>query len=315
MTIPVNLTLIREDFQKPRALSELKASMLAAPTDYVMVVGKDDIVDVIGVLEEDIHYLASHVATRRAYRHARSVVAYDPILLVQFNYMGLPIFHQSMVPLFPEAAAEPWHTTLVRAQTQGASFSLVAGTHTIIEPWPRPVLSGAYSQYGFSFDPEAVMEAIPTILVQDINHRPFYSLRNPVAEAFTAFCHNCSEEFMDSLIASNVSVRVLAAPDYDQVRGASTEYVAWFDGILEPTGDRTLSQLRVGLEFPGVGVMCPYLLSDFSPATYRRSAFSTAGGIISGFYANAWMARTRELGPTPPTGGYINTQAILREVL
>jgi len=314
MTIPANLTLIREDFLKLGGLTELRVRMLAAPTDYVMVVGKDDVVDVSGVLDGDVHYLATHVTTRRAYRHPRPVVAYDPLLLTQFNYMGLPIFHQSVIPLFPDVAVEPWHTTLVRAQTQGSSFSLVAGTHTIVEPWPRPVLDGAYSQFGYSFDPAAIMEAVPTILVQDINHRPFYSLRDSRAEAISAFCHNCSEEFISSLSASNVLVQVLSVPNFDQVCSTQSEYVAWFDGILETASDDTLSQLRVGLEFPGVGLVSPFLLNDFSPATYRRTAFSSYGGIVSGFHPNAWMARTRDLGLTSPNEGFTNTQAILREI-
>ena len=313
--IPNNLTLIRDDLRKPGSLSDLKARMLASPTDYVMVVGSEDTVDITGILNNDIHYLATHVTTRRAYRYARPVLAYDPILLTQFNYLGMPILHQSMVPLFPGAAAEPWHTALVRAQTQGASFSLVAGNHTIVEPWPRPERGGAYAPYGYSSDPAAIMEAVPTILVEEINHRLYYSLLYPRAEAVTAFCHNCSDEFMISLAASNVTVQILPAPDYYRVRNASSSYVAWFDGIVETANDKTLTQLRVGLEFPGVTVVSPYLLSNFSPDTYRRAAFSTAGGLISGFYPNAWMARTCDLGPTPPTGGCINTQAILREIL
>lgn len=314
-SIPTNLTLIRNDFQKSESLTELKTRMLAALTPYVMVVGTNDIVDISGILTDKVHYLATHVATRRHYRHARPVLAYDPLLLTQFNYLGFPILHQSVVPLFPEVALEPWHMVMVRAQTQGASFSLVAGNHTIVEPWPRPERSGAYYEYGFSFDPAAIMEAIPTLLVEENNHRPFYSLRDPRADAITAFCYNCSAEFITSLVSLNVSIQVLEAPDYNRIRAAGTDYVAWFDGIAEAVSDKTLGQLRVGLEFSGITVVSPYLLGSFTPGTYRRSAFSTLGGIISGFYPRAWMARTRDLGISPPSNGCVNTQAILREIL
>lgn len=314
-TIPPNLTLIRENFQKPGSLAALKAAMLAAPTDYVMVVGKDDIVDISGVLEGEVHYLATHVATRRAYRHARPVLVYDPVLLTQMNYAGMPILHQSVVPLFPETAVEPWHTVMVRAQSQGASFSLVGGSHTIVEPWPRPIRGGAYSQYRYSFDPAAIMEAVPAILVQEINQRPFYSLRDPRVEAVTAFCHNCSDDFISSLAAPNVHIRVMAVPDYSWVQAASTNYVTWFSNIAEAVTDKFMNQLQLALEFPGVSIVSPHVLGTLSPATYSQSAFSTAGAIINGFHSGAWMARTRDLNVNPPSSGYTNTQAILREIL
>lgn len=312
--VPLNLTLIREDFRNPRSLAEIKADMLVAPTDYVMVVWDNDDLNITGVLEGDVHYVTTHVATRRAPRFTRPLPDYEPIHLLQYNYLSRPILHQSLVPLFPEVAVDPWHTVLVRAQTQGASFSQVAGSHTIVEPWPRPERSGVYAEYDYPFDAAAIMEAVPTVLVEEINRRPFYSLLDSRAEAITAFCHNCDEDFIADLAAFNVTIEILLAPDYDRVRSAKTNHVAWFDGIAEAVTGRTLNQLQVGLEFPGVSVVSPKVLSTLSPATYHRTVFSTVRGITTGFSANAWLSQTRNLGASPPSVGHTNTQAILREI-
>lgn len=313
-SIPPNLTLIREDFQNPRALSQIKASMEAAPTDYVLVVGANDLVDVSGTLTGGVHYLATHVATRRAFRHSKPVLAYDPLLLIQFNYLGAPILHKSLLPLFPDTSVEPWHRVLVRAQLQGASFSLVAGNHTIIEPWPRPELSGAYAQYRYSIDPDAIMEAVPSVLVREINQQPFYSLRHPRAEPVTVFCRGCSPEFLGSLPAMNVTIELVQDFDYNRIRSSNTNYVAWFDGIAEAVNTETLNQLQLALEFPGAVVVSPRIIEHFSVAAYHHPAFSTLRGIVRGFHPVAWMAQTRDLGLTPPSEGYVNNQAILREI-
>lgn len=313
-SIPSNLTLIREDFQNSRALSEIKAAMQAAPTDYVMVVGLNDLVDVTGPLTGGVHYLATHVATRRAFRHSKPVLAYDPILLTQFNYLGMPILHKDLVTLFPDTSVEPWHRLMVRAQMQGASFSLVTGNHTIIEPWPRPELSGAYAQYRYSIDPDAIMEAVPSVLVREINQQPFYSLRHPRAEPVTVFCRGCSPEFLDSLPAMNVTIELVQDFDYNRIRSSNTNYVAWFDGIAEAVDTETLNQLQLGLEFPGVTVVSPRIIEHFSVAAYHHPAFSTLRGITRGFHPVAWMAQTRDLSLTPPSEGYVNNQAILREI-
>lgn len=314
-SIPLNLTLIREDFQKPRSLSEIKVLMEAVPTDYVMVVGLKDIVDVTGPLFGNVHYLATHVATRRHFRHSRPVFpVYNPIILMQFNYLGMPILHKSLVPLFPEASVEPWHRVMVRALLQGSNFSLTTGDHTIMDPWPRPELSGAYSQYSFSIDPDAVMEAVPTVLVREINQQPFYKLRNPRNEAVTAFCRNCSSEFMGSLASYNVSVQTLETYDYGRIRTTGTNYVAWFDGMLDAVNEEILNQLQLALEFPGIGVVSPRLVEDFTIPNYHQPAFSLLRGITPGFNSTAWMAQTRDLGLTSPIAGYVNNQAILREI-
>jgi hypothetical protein len=313
-TTPLNLTLIREDFDNPRSLAQIKADMAASPTDYVMVVGENDIVDVSGVLDGGVHYLATHVATRRAVRHSWPVLGHDPLLLTQFNYLGFPILHRSLVPLFPTAAVDPWHTVMVRAQAQGAQISPVAGDHTIVESWPRPERSGAYSRYQYSFDPAAVMEAVPTILVEEINQRPVYSMRDSRAETITAFCYNCATDFIASLAAPNVSVQLLLEPDFDRIRACNTSYVAWFDGIFEAINGDTLNQLRLALEFPGVKAASPHLVTDFTPRSFSRSAYAAMGGIVSGLNQSAWLAQTRDLGITPPTDGCLNTQAILRKI-
>lgn len=314
-SIPANLTLIRDSLKKPGSLATLKAAMLAVATDYVMVVGEEDIVDVQGTLDGEVHYLATHIATRRAYRYAKPVISYDPLLLSQFNYAGRPILHQSIVPLFPTSAVEPWHTVMLRAQTQGAGIGRVAGNHTVIEPWPRPELSGAYAPYHYSFDPAAIMEAIPSIIVEDVNHRPLFRLRNPMAEAITAFCLDCSDEFVGSLAAPNVRVEVLLAPDFERVRQTKTNLVAYFESIEEPVSDQILGRLQLGLEFPGVSAVSPRLVSALSVQTYRQPAFSAVGGLISGVHPKAWLTRTRDLGLGPPSEGAVNTQAILREKL
>lgn len=309
-SIPSNLSVIREDFQKARSLAEIKAAMEAANTEYVMVVGKNDIVDVAGPLEKDVHYLPTQVGTRRAIRYARPVLAYDPALLAQFNYLGFPIVRRSLVPLFPETGVEPWHMMLVRAQLQAASFGLLDGSLTIIEPFPRPELSGAYAEYHHSLDPEATMLAVPGILAEEINQQPYYTLREPRADTIKAFCCNCSDEFRDSLAAPNVSIETLVAFDYDRMRTSNTTYVAWFHGIDEAADAKTLSQLQTALEFPGVGIVSPRLTNVFSVESYH----STANGIINGFSFAAWMARTCDLGPAFPTTGYTNMQAVLRKI-
>lgn len=313
-SIPNNLTLIREDFRDPRSLSEIKSAMLAAPTPYVMVVGHKDIVDVSGILNLHIHYLQTHVATRREFRYSKPLMPFSPILLLQFNCHGIPILHKDMVPLFPDTSVEPWHRTMVRALLAGAAFGAVGGSHTIIEPWPRPELTGAYAHYRFSLDPEATMEAVPTVLVTEVNQQPFYRLRKPVSEAITAFCRNCSETFVASLAAPNVSVETLPVYDHARIRRAKTNYVAWFDGIAEAADDQILSQLQLGLEFPGVRFISPRLIPSFSIPTYHHPAFSTLRGISSGFNQAAWMTRTSELGSAAPSDGYTNNQAILREI-
>ena len=313
-SIPANLTLIRVDFQKPPSLSEIKASMLAAPTDYVMVAGVKDIVDVIGPLFGGVHYLATHVRTRRAFRHSRPVVdVYDPIVLIQFNYLGMPILNKDYVHLFPETSVEPWHRVMVRALLAGSNFSLVEGGHTIVEPWPRPELSGAYSQYHHSIDPDAVMEAVPTVLVEEINQQPFYSLRNPRHEAVRAFCKGCSPDFIASLAGLNVSVETLTAFDYDRIKDSNTNYVAWFEDIQEAADPEVQQQLQLALEFPGVSIVSPRMVEDWTVATYHHPAFSTFRGIVPGFNSTAWMALTRNLNVQPPSEGYVNNQAILRE--
>lgn len=313
-TLPPNLTLIREDPRQPRSLSKIKASMTQAPTDYVMVVSLADIVDIPGTLVGDVHYLTTHVATRRQYRHTRPTVAYDPLLLTQYNYMGSPILHRSLIPLFPEAAREPWHTLLVRAQTQGASFSLIPGDHTIVDSWPRPALSGAYAEYRRPFDPEAVMEAVPALLVEEISQQPFYRFRNPLAETVKAFCRGCAPEFLASLVEGGVVIHEVAGFDLTQIRASTETYVAWFDGIADVAGKNLLTQLRIGLAFPGVSVVSPQVVTEFTPGSYRCLPFEVRG-IHRGFSSIAWMSRTADLSSTPPTTGCTNSQVILREIL
>ena len=314
-SVPSNLTVIRENFQKPRSLSEIKALMAAATTDYVMLAGDKDIVDVVGPLFGGVHYLATHVTTRRAFRHSKPVVAvYDPILLIQFNYLNIPILHKDYVHLFPETAVEPWHKVMVRALLAGSNFSLVEGNHTIVEPWPRPELSGAYAPYRFSIDPDAVMEAVPTVLVEEINQQPFFSLRNPRYEAVKAFCKECSPEFIASLAGLNSSAEILLNFDYGQIRASNTNYVAWFEGVEEAVGPDTLQQLQLALEFPGISVVSPRLVEDWTIPNYQHPAYSTFRGIVPGFNSTAWMAQTRKLNDSPPLAGYVNNQAILREI-
>ncbi len=313
-SIPPNLTLIREDFQSSPSLSEIKARMGSVPTDYVMVVGLDDIVEVISPLDQGVHYLPTHVATRRAFRHSRPVVPYDPVLLIQFNCLGMPILHKSLVSLFPETSVEPWHRVMVRAQTQGASFALAQGNHTIVEPWPRPELSGAYDRYRFSIDPEAVMEAVPSIRIHEINQQPFYSLKNPRVESITAFCRNCSDDFVASLAGYNIRIEQVQEFDYNLILASSATYVAWFDSIAESTDSEALSELHTGLEFPGVSVVSPRIIDHFSLAAYHHPAFSMLRGVTPGFNSIAWMARRADLVQTPPSEGYVNNQAILREI-
>ena len=313
MAIPSNLTLIREDDQRPRSLSDIRASMQAVPTEYVMVVGTNDVVDVISPLISDVHYLTTHVTTRRAYRHTRPFLAYDPVMLAQCNFMGIPIIRKDLAHLFPSTAREPWHQLLVQAQLQGATISPSTGEHRIVEPWPRPERSGAFAQFRFSLDPDAVMAAVPTVLVREINQQPFFTLRNPTAEAVTAFCHNCSDDFIASLAGLNVTVETLSAFDYTRIRAAGTNCVAWFSGMAEPVNNKLLSQLQVGLEFPTVTVVSPRTVNEFDIASYCQPAFSLLG-IRQGFNPNAWLTRTRDLGIDPPSGGYINAQAIVREI-
>lgn len=280
-----------------------------------MVVGLNDIVDITGPLFGGIHYLATHVATRRAFRHSKPVFpVYDPILLIQFNYLGLPIIHKSLAYLFPETSVEPWHRLMVRAWLAGSNLSLTEGSHTVIDSWPRPELSGAYSQYNFSIDSDAVMEAVPTVLVQEVNQQPVYSLRNPRSESITAFCRNCSLDFIASLAKSNVSVQTAQAFDYSRIKATTTSYVAWFDGIQEGLNDETLSQLQLALEFPGLVVASPRLVDEFTIPTYHHPAFSTLGGITPGFAPTAWMARPSQLDVNPPTTGYTNNQAMLKKI-
>ena len=313
-SVPLNLTVIREDFQVPARLSELKARMLAPNTDYIMVAGLEDIVEVTSPLTAQVHYLPTHMATRRAFRYSRPVVPYDPLLLTQFNILGRPILHKSLVPLFPETSVEPWHRVMVRAQMDGASFALAEGNHTIIDPWPRPALSGAYAHYRHSLDPEAVMEAVPGVVVEEINRQPFYSLRQPRHEAITVFHRNCSDDFLGSIAGLNVNFERLESFDYTRIRDSNTNYTAWFDGIAAAIANATLHRLLVALEFPGVTVASPRVISQSDLASYHHAPFSTLRGISTGFNPNAWMTQTRTMPFTPFSDGHVNNQAILREI-
>jgi hypothetical protein len=285
--------------------------MTQASTDYLMVVSQDDIVDIPGTLTGDIHYLTTHVATRRQFRHTRPVVAYDPLLLTQYNYLGAPILHRSLTPLFPGAAREPWHTLLVRAQSQGAGFSLIPGDHTIIDSWPRPALGGAYAEYRRPFDPEAVMEAVPGLLVQEISQQPYYAFRNPRAETVKAFCRGCAPEFLASLADGGVTVYEVPTFDLTQLRASETSYVAWFDGLADSAGKNILSQLRLAMEFEGVTTVSPRVVSDFTPRSFQCAPFEVMG-IRRGFSSIAWMSRTADLSSTPPSTGCINSRVVVR---
>lgn len=287
--------------------------MTQASTDYLMVVGQNDIVDISGTLTGDIHYLTTHVATRRQLRYTRPVLAYDPLLLTQYNYLGTPIVHRSLVPLFPEAAREPWHTLLVRSQAQGASFSLIPGDHTIIDSWPRPALGGAYAEYRRPFDPEAVMEAVLGLLVEEISQQPYYAFRHPRAETVKAFCRGCASEFLASLTEGGVVIQEVPSFDLAQLRASETTYVAWFDGLADSAGKQILSQLRLAMEFEGVTTVSPRVVSDFTPASFHCPAFEVMG-IRRGFSPIAWMSRTADLSSTPPSTGCVNSRVVVREL-
>ena len=287
---------------------------MAASTDYVMVVGLNDRVEVTGTLAGDVHYLATHVATRRAPRYSRPVLAPDPLLLIQCNYIGTPILHKDLIPLFPGVSAEPWHRLLVRALLQNKDISLVSGSHTIVEPWPRPELSGAYAHHRFSMDPEAVMEAVPGVLVQEINHHLSYSLRDPRAETTTVYCKDCSPGFIAGLSGPNIWVQELTSFDYARIQSTETSHVAWFEGIDEDLGGEILNQLRIGLEFPGGGVVSPRFIDELTIPAFSHPAYSLFQYITTGFNPAGWLARTRELDHTPPDQGCVNNQAILRKI-
>lgn len=313
-TIPGNLTLVRSSFRDPGSLKTVKDAMLAAPTDYVMAVGPDDLVDVLEPLTGDVHYLATHVGTANAYRYSRPVLDYDPLLLTQFNYLGSPILHRSLVPLFPEAAVEPWHTVMLRAQAQGADFSLVSGGHMIIEPWPRPKFSGAFAHFRTSFDPTAVMQVLPGILVTETNQRPFYSLLPTRSGPVAAYCRDCTPGFMSSLEAPGVSIHQVTSQDLNLMCTSNAEYVAWFDGMAETANSRVIEQLQVALEFPGVAAVSPRLVEEFTPSSYHMAAFWLKGGLYSEFSSRAWMLKTTKLSQGFPVTGCTNSHAILRKL-
>lgn len=313
-SIPESVTLIRENFQKPRSLSQIRADMLGVPTPYVMVVGLNDRVEITGPLDGDIHALPTHVATRRAFRYSRPVLDFDPLLLLQCNYLGFPVIRRELASLLPDTSVEPWHRLLVRAHLQGASIGPVAGSHTIIENWPRPELSGAYAHYRFSLDPDAAMEALPSLIVEEINQQPKLTQRDQRADTAVAYCHQCSEDFMSTLETMGMVVQMLPAFDYDLIRNSNSTYVAWFDAVDEAIDLQILNQLKIGLEFPGVVVASPRLVDDFDLLFYAQPAYSLFEYVVSGFNPQAWMARTRDLGSTFPSTGCLNNQAILRKI-
>jgi len=61
-------------------------------------------------------------------------------------------------------------------------------------------------------------------------------------------------------------------------------------------------------------VVSPRLVEDWTIPNYHHPAYSTLRGIVPGFNSTAWMAQTRKLNDSPPSAGYVNNQAILREI-
>jgi len=138
-------------------------------------------------------------------------------------------------------------------------------------------------------------------------------LRNPRYETVKAFCKDCSPEFVASLAGLNSSVEVLSTFDYNRIKASNTNYVAWFEHKQEAVGPDTLQQLQLALEFPGISVVSPRLVEDWTIPNYHHPAYSTLRGIVPGFNSTAWMAQTRKLNDSPPLSGYVNNQAILKE--
>lgn len=310
-TIP-NLTIIPDDLTSYSSLSRLRTEMLNAPTDYVMVTGALDTVEITQDLTDDVHWLPTFLRTKRTTHQGRPVIPYDPVLMLQFNYAGSPIFRKELALGFPEASVEPFHAMLVRAVTAGKTFSLATGKHEIMNQWPLLAPSGAYGRFTTSFDPVAIEEAIPGLTVSEINHRPFFKLRDTRHGRIEGLTRGCSMAFLESLAGYNVTVRQVSDISNDLITSSEADYIAWFDGIQEAVDTNTLNHLAAALEFPGVVAACPRLISDFSVQTYHLLPYGLKSGIYQGFSPRAWMIRQSH--EVIPVTGYTSSHAILRPV-
>ena len=304
MTTPANLTLI--PLGKQDSLARLKQRMLDAPTDYVMVINPLDQVVVDDPLTGDVHYLPSLIRTRRALRYVYPVIDYDPLLLSQHNICGSPIIHKDLVPLFPIAAQEPYHGFLVAAMQQGASISLVDGMHQIVDPWPRPEVSGAYHRWFGRFDPAAVQAVAPGLLVVDLADHPMYYLQDTRKDTVEVFHTGCSPQFLDSLKASWVTLTPAAAPQISQ----TAAYTAWFEGIEEALDDQTLDDLRIALHFPQIEAASPRIVNEYSIEEFTRRLPWECRAVYRGLNSRAWIKRST--GSVPTTGGTYS-RVVLRE--
>lgn len=277
---------------------------MAATTEYVMVVGPEDEVTVDGPLVTDVAYMATTTRTRRAVRHHRSLISYDSVLMSQLNYAGRPILKTSLAHLFPEVAVDPWHAFLRAAQSAGATIAGVAGLHTVVEPWPRPVRSEVQSEFRTSFDPAASH-------AEAVNSRPYPLDTDPRPKNVTLFHRGCGEDFLSHASENGVNHQSMPVFNLATLQACPTEYVCWFDGIEESGVKEPISWLVKSL-LPGVLMISPTLVSQFTVQNLRLGRWWLRGGIYEGFEGNAWLARTKDIqGMAPP--GHITSYVTLRK--
>lgn len=305
MAIPKNLTLIRLPARDMPSLSELRESMMAIRTQYVMVIGPNDEVDLEEPITGDVAYLPTVLRTRRAVRQTRPALPYDPVLLGQINFIGRPIINVNMTPLMPTSAYDPWHSLLLAAQAQRAVFKPLTGTYTQVESWPRPVRSGElWDEHRTSFDPAASN-------AESINGRPY-----PVAEdrsrlPMKIYHRNCDDRFLAGLMGEKVTLVSMPTFDWDTIRQDRTSVVGWMDGIEESLGSSPAEWLKKSL-IPGVRFLSPGITQNFDLGSLRYGNYWFKCGIYPGFNPQAWVCSGDKLGKHLPTYGHTSSYVTLR---
>lgn len=308
MALPANVTVVHSN--RYPSLSALREALLLAPTDYVIAVRSNDRLTIDGPVTGDICYLPSAIGTRRYSGYPRPAIPFDPLLLIQWNYMGHPVVRKELAALLPDTAQEPWHVLLVRAWLQGASFSQVAGLHTLVLTYPWPEESPAYSPFCFPFDTRAIEEAVPTIQAERINHRAYFQMREVRQKGIHVFHRGCSEEFLNSLAGYSVTLQHMPIPDMNLMLSSEAEYIAWFEDVRSSAERDLFGRLLPALEFPSVRYVSPRLVDGYlyEPAP---ADFGISSGLHPGAIHKAWIARRASLLSPIPNLGHVLGHAVL----
>lgn len=304
MSIPHNLSVIRLPERNLPTLSELREMMLAVKTQYVMVIGPKDSVEIDGPISGDIAYVTSILRTRRAIRQVREALPYDPVLLRQINFIGRPIVNKHFVHLLPSAADDPWHSLALAAQALDAKFVSISGSHSIIEPWPRPVRGLLWGEFKTSFDPHASA-------ANAINGRPYPTTEAYLNESFRVYHRNCGDAFLKDLIEEGVILESMPVFDWDKIKNSKEFLVGWMDGVEESFKTSPASWMKRSM-IPETRYVSPGLTENFRIQSLSYGHHWFECGIYPGFDTRAWFVRRESIWRDPPTAGHTSSYVTLK---